>query len=401
MSVKKKIFVAVLILVLIAVVVWGFMPGAVPVETAKAAKGSMRVTVTEEGKTRVKDRYVISAPVDGYVRRVALEVGDPVTAGRPVATLEPLPSPVLDPRSLAAARARVRAAEATLKRTREDAASAEAEAEYAAKDKVRIEDLFKTGAVSRDALDRAETEARRARAGLDSARFAQAAAQHELEAAKTALEYAARTDSAGRSVQVASPVAGRVLKVMTKNEGAVTRGQSLVEVGDTGSLEVEVDVLSADAVRIPLGSEVELTRWGGEDRLLGRVSRIEPVGWTKISALGVEEQRVWVIVEIADPPETWIRLGDGYRVEAVFTVWSAEDVLYIPDSSLFRHGGGWAVFTVADETARLTSLGIGKRNGRQAQVLEGLEEGAVVVTHPGEDIRDGIKVRPMDQALKL
>lgn len=399
MSFKKKIFIALLALALIAAVVWGFMPAPATVETARAFRGPMSVTVTEEGKTRVKDRYVISAPVDGYVRRIGLEVGDEITAGGVVARLEPLPSPVLDPRSLAEARARVRAAEANVKRTRQDVDSAGAESEYAAKDLVRVKALYEAGTVSRDALDRAETGARRARAALDSAKFALAAARHELEAARTALEYAAQTEDGGRTVEVTSPVDGRVLKIFTKSESAVARGRALIEVGDVGSLEVEVDVLSADAVRIAPGSEVELTRWGGDDPLMGRVTRIEPIGVTDISALGVEEQRVWVIVEISDPPEKWARLGDGYRVEAVFTIWRTGDALQVPDSSVFRYENAWAVFTVKDGVARITPLELGKRNGRRAQVLNGLEEGESVILHPGDDIEDGAEVEPAGGAL--
>lgn len=396
MSIKKKIFIAVLALLVIGGVVWGFMPKPVSVEIAEARRGPMRVTVTEDGKTRVKDRYVISAPVDGYVRRIDLEVGDPVTAGGVVARLEPLPSPVLDPRSLAEARARVRASQATLERARQEVDSARADADYAAKDLARIQALYNAGTVSRDTLDRTETQSRRTKAALDSAEFARAAAKHELEAARTALEYAAQTETGGRTVEVVSPVNGRVLKLFTKSEGAVARGQDLIEVGDVGSLEVETDVLSSDAVRIELGGEVEFTRWGGDDPLKGRVTEIEPVGETDVSALGVEEQRVWVIAEIAEPPERWARLGDGYRVETVFTIWRADDVLFVPDSAVLRHGDGWAVFAVHGGTAKLAPVSIGKRNGRQAQVLEGLEAGAKVILHPGDDIEDGTEVEPMD-----
>lgn len=396
MRLKKTILVSAIGLAVAGAVVWGFMPKPVYVETGKAERGPMRVTVTEDGKTRVKDRYVISAPVDGFVRRIDLEVGDPVTRGGPVARLEPLPSPVLDPRSLAEASARVRAAEATVKRARQEVDSAEADAEYAATDLVRIQALYADGTVSRDALDKARTTARRTTALLKSARFALASARHELEAAKTSLEYAASADMGGRTVEVASPVNGRVLKIFTKSEGAVSRGQALIEVGDVESLEVEVDVLSADAVRIDLGGKVELTRWGGDEPLMGRVSEIEPVGETDVSALGVEEQRVWVVVELADPPEKWSRLGDGYRVEAVFTLWRADETLFVPDSAVFRQGRGWAVFAVRSGKALLTPVSIGKRNGRQAQILDGLDEGVTVITHPGEDIADGVPVKPLN-----
>jgi len=396
MRLKKTILVSLTGLAVAGAVVWGFMPKPVYVETEVSKRGSMRVTVTEDGKTRVKDRYVISAPVDGYVRRIDLEVGDAVSRDGAVARLEPLPSPVLDPRSLAESRARVSAAQATVRRARQEVDSAEADAEYAATDLTRMQALYADGTVSLDALDQAKTTARRTTAQLNSARFALASARHELEAAETALKYAASEDMGGRTVTITSPVDGRVLKLFTKSEGAVARGQALMEVGDVGSLEVEVDVLSADAVRIEVGGEVMLTRWGGEKPLAGRVAEIEPVGETDVSALGVEEQRVWVVVDIEDPPEKWARLGDGYRVEAVFTIWRGDGTLFVPDSAVFRRGGGWAVFAVNDGRAVLTPVSIGKRNGRQAQVLEGLAENVAVITHPGEDIADGVQVKPLN-----
>ncbi len=392
---RKRVVLVLLAAVVAGGLAWGFMSRPVPVETALAERGPMRVTVREDGQTRVEDRYTISAPVDGFARRQALEVGDAVERGQMVAELEPLRSAVLDPRALAEARSRVAGAKAAVQQARQDAEAAAAEQRYANAEWERMQRLFAERSVSRDELDQAETRARRAEAALRSARFAVEVARHEQDAAETSLRYAG-TGGDGETLGVQSPVGGRVLKIQHKSEGDVTRGQALLEVGDVRSLEVEAHLLSADAVRIAQGTEVAFERWGGPEPLVGRVRLVEPVGATKVSALGVEEQRVWVICDFASPPEQWVRLGDGYRVEAVFTVWKGQDVLRIPDSALFRHGGGqgdaWAVFVVRGGRAVLTKVRAGHRNGLQAEILSGLKAGDRVVAHPGDKLSDGVRV---------
>lgn len=384
-------------LALVAALAWGFMPRPVPVDAAAAGRGPLRVTVEEEGRTRVIDRYVVSAPVAGYVQRIQLRVGDAVVQCQTLAELEPLRSAVLDPRSRAEAEARVAAAQAAVLAAEQTARAAVADAQIAQKDYARRKALFQDGRISREEHDRAEAAARRAEATRRSSAFAVEVARHELEAARTALEYSA-AQSAGATVPervaVQSPVAGQVLRIVRESEGVVASGQPLIEIGDPAALEVEIEVLSADAVRIRPGMSVEFSRWGGDGILEGRVRVIEPTGFTKVSALGVEEQRVLVIADITSPPESWSRLGDGYRVEAGFILWEGGDVLQIPASALFRHGDGWAVFTLDTGRARLTPVTVGHSNGFAAQILDGVTAGTPVIVHPSDAIADGVRVTP-------
>lgn len=395
MTTRRTVGWLVLLLAVGGLLAWGFWPRPVPVETAPARVAPLTVTVEEEGRTRVKDRFVITAPVAGYLRRIDLEVGDPVTVGEPLARIEPAPSEVLDPRSRAEAEARAAAARASLAAAREEAEAARAAAELARLELARTEKLRAEDSVSEDALDRARARARQATAGLRSAEFAVEVARFELDAARTALEYAGATaEDAPEVVVLRAPVAGRVLTLHRESEGVVGRGEALLELGDPHALEVEVDLLSADAVRVGPGTPVRFTRWGGERTLEGVVRRVEPVGFTKISALGVEEQRVWVISDLTSPRDQWAALGDGYRVEASFVVWHDDAVLQVPTSALFRHGEGWAVFRVADGRARRTPVEVGRRSGLVAQITEGLPEGAPVITHPDDRIADGVRVTP-------
>ncbi|MGB5249337.1 MAG: HlyD family efflux transporter periplasmic adaptor subunit, partial [Gammaproteobacteria bacterium] len=274
-------------------------------------------------------------------------------------------------------------------------AAARADAEFADHELARKEQLRADGLISEDDLDRARARGRVTVANLRSAEFAVDVAQHELEAAKTALVYstAAATGQALEMVPVSSPVAGRVLDLIRESEGVVSPGQPLVEIGDPAALEIEVDVLSADAVRITSGTEVEFHRWGGDAPLEGVVRVVEPRGFTKISALGVEEQRVLVISDIVSPRETWERLGDGYRVEAEFIIWQEPDVLKVPAGALFRMGDAWAVYIFDDGQAQLRQIGVGRRSGLEVQVLTGLESGQTVIVHPSDDVADGVRVR--------
>lgn len=381
-------------LALAAALAWGFMPRPVPVDIAAAQRAPLRVTVEEEGRTRVIDRYVVSAPVAGYARRIELDVGDAVTQGQTLVNLEPLRSVVLDPRSRATAEARVAAAEANLQVAEQNARVAATDADIAKKEFARRKTLAADGRISREERDRAEAAMRRSEATHRSAVFAVDVARHELEAAQTALEYSAARANGKTPEQVAvhAPIGGRVLSIPRQSEGVVMAGQALVEVGDPAALEIEIEVLSADAVRILAGMPVEFTRWGGPDPLQGRVRVVEPTGFTKISALGVEEQRVRVIADLTTPADTWIRLGDGYRVEANFILWQGEDVLQIPASALFRNGDGWAVFRVDGSRARLHPVDVGHNNGFAAEIVKGLEVDDRVIVHPSDAIADGVRV---------
>lgn len=382
-------------LLIVAAVGWGLYSGfreqPVVVEFGEAVRAPLRVTVEQEGRTRVVDRYVLTAPVDGYTQRIAVDVGDTVAAGDAVIALEASRSAVLDARRRAEAEARVAAAQANLAAVEQRVKAAEAGAALATKELQRMTKLRASGHVAAEAADRAAAEDERAGSELRSARFTVATAGHELEAARTALGYAA-AGGTGAPVAVRAAVAGQVLKIPRKSEGAVESGQPLVEIGDPRALEVEVDVLSADAVRIRPGTRVLFERWGGEGALEGKVRVVEPAGFTKVSALGVEEQRVWVIVDFTSPRETWQRLGDGYRVEASFVLWEDEDVLQVPASALFRDGDGWAVFAVEEGRAVRRRIETGQRTGLIAQVLGGLQAGERVVVHPDDRLADGVKV---------
>jgi HlyD family secretion protein len=381
------------LLVVIAVVIaWGlyegFRPHAIEVDLGTAIRAPLRVTVEQEGRTRVVDRYVITAPVSGYARRIQFEVGDAVKPGTTLVELEPMRSQVLDVRTRAEAKARIASAESAVSAAEQRADAAATHASLAQKELQRVRALRESGYVSAAADDHAASEAERTAAELRSAQFAVAVARHELEAARAQLKYAA---SGGSAVPVAirTPVSGRVLKIPRKSEGPVAVGQPLIEIGDPAALEVEVDVLSADAVRIHPGMRVVFERWGGEGNLDGVVRVVEPTGFTKVSALGVEEQRVWVIVSFTSPASQWQHLGDGYRIEASFILWEDNDVLQIPASALFRDGDGWAAFAVEKGKAVKRRMEIGQRSGLAAQIASGIQAGEQVIVHPDDRVRDG------------
>lgn len=401
MPFKRKLMIAVILALVAGGLIYGFYPGAIEVDTSEVTMGPMAVTVEEEGKTAVKERFVISAPVAGYLRRIVFEVGDQVSKGQTVAELEPLRSEVLDPRSRAAARAEVSAAKASLGSAEENARARRAQYEFARKELERTRSLFEAGYAAKSVMDRVESGAKEAEAALRSAEAAARSAEAAVRKAETALGYSPSEDGrpAGRVIKVRSPVEGRVLKLRHESEGAVPSGERLMDIGDTASLEVRSEVLSVDAVKISPMAAVLIERWGGESVLEGRVRVVEPTAFTKVSALGVEEQRVVVISEIISPPESWQRLGDGYRVEAKFIVWKSEKVLRVPTSAIFRAGEENAVFVVKEGKACERPVKIGQRNGLTAEVLSGLSAGDDVITHPDSEIKDGARVkRRMDSA---
>lgn len=393
------VFVAVALLV-----AYGFREQPVPVEVATVERAPLRVTIEEEGKTRVTDRFVVSAPVAGFARRINLEVDDPVKRGQVIVMLEPRAqrSEVLDARTRAEAEARVRQAEAALAEAMSRVPAARADVTYWEEQFARVEKLQRSGDLAREVYDKALADKRRAEAALVSAERAVAVARAEVDAARVILMQPAKVDlrPEGDLVPVTSPVAGRVLRVARKSEGPVNAGDALVELANARALEIEVEVLSADAVRIVPGAEVVLERWGGEAPLEGKVRTVEPTAFTKVSALGVEEQRVRVIADITSPEEEWRRLGDGYRVEASFVIWKAGDVLQVPASAIFRHQGGWAVFVKDGDRARRREVKVGQRNGLAAQILEGLKAGEQVVRHPDDTIEENtlLEVRDVNEA---
>jgi len=380
-------------LLVAAGLIYGFMPRPVPVDAFTTVKGPLAVTVEEEAKTRVMERYVISAPMSGYLRRIDLKVGDAVARDQVLAVLEPVRADALDARSRAQATAQVSAAEASLAAARENARAAGAADKLAQQELLRIESLTAARFLSAQAADQARSNASRSQAIQQAAEHAVNVARFQLDTARVALTGTASLQSGAKAetLSVRAPIQARVLKLLRESEGTVRAGEPLIEVGNPETLEIAAEVLSNAAVRIVPGGRVLLERWGGAP-LQGTVRVVEPAGFTKISALGVEEQRVLVIVDVTSPREAWQRLGDGYRVEASFIVWEGGEVLQVPTSALFRHDNGWAVFAIAAGRARLQPVRIGERPGLRAQVLDGLQAGDQVIVHPDDKVRNDVRI---------
>jgi HlyD family secretion protein len=390
---RKRILIVAGAALLLAAVVFGFLPEAVPVQTATVERGPLQVVVEEEGETRIQDRYVVSSPVPAFARRIALEPGDPVVAGQPLVELEPPRTAILDPRTRTEAQARVAAARAAVAQADEQVRAASAAMQQAATHRERTARLVEAGSAASEALEQAEAEAEQAAARHDAARAAAAAARADLAGARAALGTRDRPALPVEGV-LRAPTAGRVLAVHRKSEGPVTPGEPLVEIGDTERLEVRVDVLSQDAVRLAAGTRVLLEQWGGDGVLEAAVARVQPEGFTRVSALGVEEQRVRVVAELTSPRDAWANLGSGYRVLARFIVWEGTDVLQVMAGALFRTQGGWAVYVVEGGRAVARRVTIGRQSGLAAEVLSGLREGEQVIVHPAGEIEDGVRVRP-------
>lgn len=386
----RYIFLVAVVLGLAAMALW---PKAVHVDSAVAQRGSVRDSFETEGRTRVKDRYVLSAPMAGLVRRVAWEPGDAVRAGQVLLTLDPVAAPALDARSRAQANAQWAAAQAQEQAARADALSVNSARTQARADLERARRLAAQGMVSPQALEQAQTADQRAEQEAQSARFRLATAAHQSEAARAAL-LAGGPGGNGGPWLIRSPVDGVVLKRYAPSARPVQAGEALLDIGDPNALEVEVDVLSSDAVRLHTGGAVELLRWGGGPALTGTVRRVEPGAFTKVSALGVEEQRVWVVVSITSPREQWARLGEGYRVQARFVLDTRNDALWVPDSALFHRddGRGWAVFRIAGGRAHLQPVEVGLQGEGRAAIASGLSAGDRVVLHPPRELQDGTRV---------
>ncbi len=375
----------------IAVIVLALLPKPIPVDIAAVEQGPMTVTVDEDGRARVKDRYVVSAPLAGRVARIELDPGDEIKPGDLVARIEPVASPLLDERSKGAAEARVAASSAAKRQTAAQVERADAAKEYAKKEADRARALADEGAFSKAQLEQTLLAERTAIAEAESARFAQRVADYELLMAQAALGHLGKDKGDGQQMIVPAPVGGRVLGVLNKSEGVVQPGTPLVEVGDPNALEIVADVLTSDAVRIHPGAVVTVDRWGGPP-LEGRVRMIEPSAFTRLSALGVEEQRVNIVIDLVAPRDQWSSLGDGYRIEAHIVVWQSDAALSVPASAVFRDGDSWAVYLVDGEAARLRRVDVGERTPSHVQIVSGLEAGAQVVLHPSDRVRDGVKV---------
>jgi HlyD family secretion protein len=383
---------------------WGLMPRPVPVDARTVGRGRLAVRVVDDGVTRIKERHVVSAPLAGRMSRVDLEAGDEVRGGGTVvATIEPTDPALLDPRAEAEAQARVEAAEATRELAGHALHRAKVQVDYTAADLDRARQLFPSKAVTREQLDAAERAWLTAVEEVDEAEQEVHVTEHLVGMMRAAL---VRSRGAGGTpdgpavggpdwrLDVTAPVDGRVLRVLREDAGVVAAGTPLVEVGDPRQLEAVIDLVSEDAVRVQPGDRCEITAWGGTVPLTGHVRLVEPRGFTKVSPLGVEEQRVNVVVDFDVPPDERAALGDDYRVEAAITVDEAADAVLVPLSAVFRRDGQEAVFVVAADRARLVPIATGRRGDREAEVLEGLVGGERVIAYPGDTITDGARIRP-------
>jgi HlyD family secretion protein len=388
----RHVLVGLLIAAAAAGAVVALRPRPVPVDLTRVTRGKLVVSIEENGTTRVKDRFVVSAPVTGSVSRLALEPGDLVKEGDALAEIAPAQSPLLDERTRAEAEARLGAALSALGQARAQVSRAVVAKELAEKELADARVLATSGSLAKQQLETAEFTARMRAEELSSAEFASKVSAEEVRVARVALGGAGKQRPGDRHVGVLSPVSGQVLRVHQKSGGVLQAGTPLVEVGDPSALEVVADLLTTDAVHVQPGTTVVIQGWGGERPLAGEVRRIEPSAFTRPSALGVDEQRVNVIIAFTEPRERWASLGDGYRVEARLVLWQADGVLKVPQGAVFRHGSGWAVFRVDDDVARLTPVRIGHRGETEAEVLSGLAVGAAVAVHPGDRVKDGVRV---------
>jgi HlyD family secretion protein len=368
-------------------------PSPVRVEVARVRRGPMRVTVDAEGKTRARDRFVVAAPVSGRLARINLRRGDAVKRDEVIARIDPLPMAPLDPRQLAEAQARVAAAEQLKHEAGAVVERARADCEQAGRELARAEKLIETGDVSRQEFERLRNAALTCQQQIEAANHRARAAASEVEVAQAALIAIQSDGRAGQSgasapVFVRAPVSGRVLRVIEESERVAPAGAPLMEMSNP-SLEVVIEVLSVDAVKVRPGMPVLIDGWGGERALDARVRLVEPSALTKISALGVEEQRVNVIADFDEPDAP---LGDGYRVEARIVIWEMNEVLKAPLSALFRSGQGWNAFVVQNGLAERREVETGRRADFEVEVLGGLREGEIVIAHPSNLVADGVRV---------
>ena len=388
---KRVVRIGLVVLVLGAILVWAFRPAAVPADFAAVTRGPLEVTVDEEGQTRIRDRYVVSAPVPGRMERIELEPGDPVTARKTIlAQFRPVDPGLLDVRTRAELEGRVKAAEAAIGQARAEQERVATELAFSQSELKRTQGLVAGGALAARDLEAAERAVKTLERGLQSADFAVRTAEFQREVARASL----LQTRAGRvtTIPLFSPVNGVILRRLQQSEAVVPLGQPLLEVGDLSDMEIVSDLLSIAAVRVLPGQPVRIEQWGGDRVLNGRVRRVEPSGFTKVSALGVEEQRVNVLIDFEDPRDLWKALGDGFRVEVRIIVWSKPDVLKIPASSLFRDETQWAVYKVVNGSAVRTAVEIGQRSGLEAEVLNGLQQGDQIVVYPSDAIQNGVKL---------
>ncbi|WP_323039436.1 efflux RND transporter periplasmic adaptor subunit [Gemmobacter sp.] len=390
----RRTILALAALALLALTVWALLPRPVAVELARIGPRTIDVTIEDEGLAEIREVFVVSAPIAGRLRRIDLQAGDPVVAGQTVvALLGPLAPALLDTRSRAVARAGLAAATAAVELAQAQVAQAEATLAFRITEADRAAALFERGTISRHLLDLAQLERDTAAAALDSARANLAVRDRERDSTAALLNGAAADGSDTCCVELAAPQSGRILRVLTEDDQVVAAGTPLVEIGDPADLRVRVDLLSRDAVRVRPGMAARIAGWGGGD-IPATVDRVEPAATTRISALGIDEQRVQVLLRLDGPPQDRQALGHGYRVMAQITLLTVPDALSIPVGALLRDGSDWATFVAQDGRARLRTITLGARNDMAAQVLDGLAPGDLVLLHPSDLIADGTAIAP-------
>ena len=388
-----RVMFGVIALVVLAAIFWTLRTPPLEVDAARVVEAPLTVTINDEGETRVRDMFVVAAPINGRLLRVDLDAGDPVIAGSTiVAKIMPSQPDFLNPRSDAETRAQIQALQANVRSSASRITQADADRKLAAANFERIDALFQRGFATRTAHDAARAARDASAARLAEARGAKDAAHSELQAARARLIGPSGTGS-GKILDIRAPESGSVLRLIHESETPIAAGTPIVEIGNPVAIEIVTDLLSRDAVRIKPGSDVLIDNWGGEQPLAGKVLRIEPFGFTKISALGVEEQRVNVILEFTDPEKARERLGHGYRVIVRIIEWSDDKVLQVPISALFRDKGQWSVFVVRNSEANLVRVKVGRMNDEHAQILEGLEADQSVILHPSEKIENETAVK--------
>ena len=396
---KKSIVYTVVSLVAVGLVMaWAFAPRPVEVEAATASRGLFERSIEEDGKTRLRERYLISAPLGGRLARISLREGDVVCSGDVLATLTPAFSPMLDERTVRELGARIETVQAMVQRAATRIQRAQVAVAQARSELGRSEQLAAQGFIAPIKLETDRLNLEAARKEHDTAVLDQRVATHELQQARAALVAVREPDTgANRSFAVRAPVDGRVLKVMQESEAVVSIGSPLLELGDIQQMEVVAELLTTDALSTPPGTPVRIHRWGGPTVLEGRVRLVEPAAFTKVSALGVEEQRVRVLIDLRSPQQDWQALGDGYRVGVQLVVQRVEDALRVPVSAVFPWNEGdrrgWAVFAIESGRARIVPVDVGSRNGDQAWLRGGIEPGSSVVVYPPPAVKDGVRVK--------
>lgn len=376
----------------LVLIVAGLWPKPIPVETGEVARSPLTVTVLEEGKTRIRHRYIVAVPVAGTMKRVTLKPGDAVKANETLITrIEPVSAPLLDPRARAQAEAAVSLQGAALQRSQETLKAAQLAWQRAESERQRIDAEKTTGMLSQSDRERIEADAAIRAAEVRALEFEGKIREFELTQAKAVLERPA-TQLTENLIEVKAPVSGVVLRVMQESEIIANAGMEILEIGDPSDLEVEAEILSRDAVAIRPGADAFIEQWGTGMPLNGKVRRIEPSAFTKVSSLGVEEQRVLVLIDLVNPPAEAKALGDRFRVEARIATWHADDVLVVPSSALFRENNVWKTYRVIAGIAHKTDVAIGHSDGRKSEVLSGLSAGERVLLHPPDAVKDQSRV---------